>query len=60
MGGGQIDPPLLKAGKNDWNLVKGMFLQKLIIVAHYLCICSWIITIFESKKDKKIDAFLHA
>ena len=35
-----------------------MFWQKLIIVAHYLCICSWIITIFDPKKDPKIDAFL--
>ena len=36
-----------------------MFWQKLIIVAHYLCIWSWIITIFDQKKEKKIDAFLH-
>ena len=31
-----------------------MFWQKLFIVAHHLCIWSWIITIFDSKKDKKI------
>ena len=31
-----------------------MFWQKLIIIAHYLCILSWIITIFDQKKDKKI------
>ena len=32
-----------------------MFWQKLIIIAHYLCIWSWIITIFDQKKDKKIE-----
>ena len=37
-----------------------MFWQKLIIVAHYSCIWSKIITIFDPKKDPKIDAFLHA
>ena len=37
-----------------------MFWQKLIIVAHYLCIWIWIITIFDPKKDPKIDAFLIA
>ena len=36
-----------------------MFWQKLIIVAHYSCIWSWIITIFYPKKYPKIDAFLH-
>ena len=36
-----------------------MFWQKLTIVAHYLCIWSWTITIFDPKKDPKIGAFLH-
>ena len=36
-----------------------MIWQKLIIVAHYLYIWSWIITIFDPKKDPKIDAFLY-
>ena len=36
-----------------------MFWQKLIIVVHYLCISSWIINIFDPKKDTKINAFLH-
>ena len=36
-----------------------MFWQKLIIVAHYLCIWSSIITIFDQKKDTEIDAFSH-
>ena len=30
-----------------------MFWQKLIIIAHYLCIWSWIITIFDQKKGQK-------
>ena len=36
-----------------------MFWQRLIIVAHYLGIWSWITTIFDPKKDPKINAFLH-
>ena len=32
-----------------------MFWQKLIIVTHYLCIWSWIITIFDLKKDPKVE-----
>ena len=30
------------------------------IISHYLGIWSWIITIFDQKKDTEIDAFLHA
>ena len=35
-----------------------MFWQKLIIVAYYLSIWSWIITIFDPNKDPKIGAYL--
>ena len=58
--GGQIDPlPLIKSRKNDWNLVKRHVFAKIDYCCHYLCIWSWIITIFHPKKDPKIDAFLH-
>ena len=53
MGGDQNDPPLLKSIKMIQTWKKGMFWQNLIILAHYLCIWSWIITIFDPKKDPK-------
>ena len=53
-GGGSNWPPYLKARKMIQTWYKGIFWQILIVAAYYLCFWSWIITIFDSKKDKKI------
>ena len=56
-GGRSKRPPWLKARKMIQTWWKGMFWQKLIVPAHYLCIWNWIITIFDLKKSPKINAF---